>query len=278
MDFPVFETFFLNTAHRGARSLAPENTLAAARKALESGAHLWELDVRSTADGELVVVHDATMERTSDVRTVFPFRKPWAVRDFTMEEIGRLDFGSWFVREDPFKTVAGGEVSKEEAGSYAGERAPTLRQALEFTVAHDWAVNVEIKDLSGLPGHETVVEKVVRLIDEFESGDRVIVSSFNHGYLAKVRTLSRKIATGVLVSRSCRDPVGLLRNLGAQACHFHRDAVGEKEIAALRRAGLETFVWVVNEEEEMRRFFRWGARGVFTDFPQRFPENDFRLP
>ena len=118
-----------------ARSLAPENTLAAARKALEIGADLWELDVAMTADGELFVVHDDTLERTSNVREVFPDRKPFSNYLFTLEEVKRLDFGSWFVSTDPFKQIAAGNVSAAEQESYRGEKAPTLREALAFTRA-----------------------------------------------------------------------------------------------------------------------------------------------
>ena len=92
----------LNIAHRGARSIAPENTLAAALKALQSGADLWELDVVMTADGEPVVIHDKDLSRTSNVESVFPSRRPWLVHEFSLEEIRRLDFGSWFKAMDPF--------------------------------------------------------------------------------------------------------------------------------------------------------------------------------
>ncbi len=119
----------LNIAHRGARSLAPENTLAAARKALEVGADLWELDVAMTADGELFVVHDDTLARTSNVEELFPDRKPWSNSLFTLAEIKRLDFGAWFVEQDPFKQISAGQVSAAELASYRGEKAPTEHRA-----------------------------------------------------------------------------------------------------------------------------------------------------
>ena len=96
MDFTKNQNRPLNIAHRGARSLAPENTLAAARKGLEVGADMWELDIQMTADGELIVIHDNTLKRTSNVREVFPKRKPWLVHEFTLDEIRLLDFGSWW--------------------------------------------------------------------------------------------------------------------------------------------------------------------------------------
>ena len=121
----------LNIAHRGARSLAPENTLAAARKALEIGADLWETDVSVTTDGQLILMHDDTLDRTTDAPIRFPGRSPWTVSAFTLAEIRDLDAGSWFVETDPFDQIAAGAVTPGEQAAYRGERVPTLRRALE---------------------------------------------------------------------------------------------------------------------------------------------------
>jgi glycerophosphoryl diester phosphodiesterase len=120
-------------AHRGARSLAPENTLAAAIAAWRLGADGWELDVRMTKDGELILMHDETLSRTTNAPSLFPNRSPWLVSDFTLEEIKMLDAGSWFVDQDPYGTIAVGEVSPEEAAKFRGEKVPTLKEALALT-------------------------------------------------------------------------------------------------------------------------------------------------
>lgn len=83
-------------SHRGASAYAPENTLAAIDKAAAMGFPWVENDVQRTKDGELVVLHDATLARTTDVERVYPHRSPWKVKDFTAAEIARLDAGSWF--------------------------------------------------------------------------------------------------------------------------------------------------------------------------------------
>ena len=207
----------LNIAHRGARSLAPENTLAAARKALEIGADLWELDVAMTSDGVPFIVHDDTLARTSNVKQVFPERQPFTNHLFSWDDVQKLDFGSWFVATDPFKQIAAGKVTQAEQTSYRGEKAPTLREALAFTKDHNWRINVEIKDLSGTPGDATVVEKVVALIDELGMADRVLISSFNHTYLERVKKANPKIATAALVEQADPDPIALLKRLDAQA-------------------------------------------------------------
>lgn len=259
----------LNIAHRGARSLAPENTLAAARKALEIGADMWELDVAMTADGVPFVVHDDTLERTSNVRQLFPDRKPWSNHLFTWAEVQQLDFGSWFVASDPFKQIAAGNVSQAELESYRGEKAPTLREALVFTRENNWRVNVEIKDLTGTPGDATVVEKVVALIDELGMADRVLISSFNHSYIVRAKAANPRIATAALVERADPDPVALLRRLNAQAYNPRGTAVRLEDIGRLREAGFAMYVWTVNEERDMRTLIAAGVSGIFTDFPQR---------
>ena len=255
-------------AHRGARSLAPENTIAAARKALELGADIWELDVGMTADGELLVIHDGTLTRTSNAKEIFPNRRPWSLHEFTLEEIRRLDFGTWFIDEDPFGQIAAGAVSPGETKRYHGEAAPTLRQALGFTRDHNWRVNVEIKDLRGIPGDPQVVPKVVDLVEELHMVDRVLVSSFNHGYLREVRERNPTIVTGALVSKPEFDPASLLHELGARAYHPSVTAIRRKEITRLREEGFQVNVWTVNEPKLMRSLIKAGTSGIFTDFPQ----------
>lgn len=258
----------LNIAHRGARSLAPENTLAAAKKAYDVGADMWELDVAVTSDGELVVIHDDTLERTSNAPEVFPNRKPWAVHTFLLSELQKLDFGSWFNIEDPFKQIAAGKVSQADQYSYVGERIPTLREALTFTQANNWKVNVEIKDASGTPGDKVVVRKVNDLLVELNMVDRVMVSSFNHSYIQQIRVLNPKLKTAALVEHNVPDPVALLKKLDAQAFNPNPDSLPDHQVKTLRQAGDEVYVWTVNDPALMRHLARLGVNGIFTDFPQ----------
>jgi glycerophosphoryl diester phosphodiesterase len=255
-------------AHRGARSLAPENTIAAARKAFEIGADMWELDVGMTADGALLVIHDSTLARTSNAREVFPERRPWSLHEFTLDAIKGLDFGTWFIEEDPFGQIAAGGVSSTEAERYRGEGAPTLRQALGFTRERNWHVNVEIKDLRGTPGEFQGVAKVVALIEELDMVDRALVSSFNHRHLKEVGERNPGIATGALVSRPESDPVALLHEIGARAYHPSVRAIRRRQISRLREKGFQVNVWTVNEPKVMRSLIKAGASAIFTDFPQ----------
>ncbi len=262
----------LNIAHRGARSLAPENTLAAARAALEIGADMWELDVQLTADGEFIVFHDEGLERTSNARAVFPNRRPWLVWQFTLDEIRQLDFGSWFNETDPFGEIAAGHVTRAQQRSYVGEPAPTLRQALEWTRDHDWRVNVELKDLDGRPGEERFVEDVVHLIQDMRMTDRVMISSFNHEYVRRAKIADPAIRAGVLTSRAIDHVAEYVRSLGADAYNPAYAAIDPAQIRPLRDQGIEVYIYTVNDEQEMRDLVEAGASGLFTDFPQRLHE------
>jgi glycerophosphoryl diester phosphodiesterase len=258
----------LNIAHRGASSLAPENTLAAGCKALELGADMWELDVQMTADGEPVILHDNTLKRTSNVEAIFPGRRPWRVHQFNLNEIRQLDFGSWFEEQDPFGQVAAGVVPDEDLASYVGEPIPTLEEVLKFTLEHGWRANLEIKDLTGIPGHEVVVKKVISLVERLDMLSLVHISSFNQSYLAQVRDSLRDISTGVLVSKRCPRPDILLRQLGSQTYHPRRTAIRLAEIPLLNSQGFRVYVWNVNDEQTMKSMILAGANGIFTDFPQ----------
>ena len=255
-------------AHRGARSLAPENTLSSAQKGLEVGADGWELDVAMTVDNELVVLHDDTLNRTSNVATVFPNRRPWEVHLFTLAELRSLDFGSWYNQTDPFKQIKEGNVSEADQQSYINTQIPTLREALEFTKTNQWHVNVEIKDLTGKPGDPIVVEKVVALIGELEMENRVLISSFNQSYLVRVKKANPQLETAVLVSQPDSDPVALLNRLDASAYNPTAKIANQDQFNALRAAGYDIYVWTVNDEQTMKQMIAMGATGIFTDYPQ----------
>jgi glycerophosphoryl diester phosphodiesterase len=266
---PANETKIIIIAHRGARSLAPENTISAAKRALENRADGWELDVAMSVDGELVVLHDDTLERTSNVTQVFPDRSPWSVYDFTIEELKKLDLGSWFVESDPFDQISQGIISSENVDEYVGEPIPTLREALIFTKDNNWWVNIEIKDASGTAADAVIVSKVVALVEELEMQDQVLISSFNFEYLKQVKNLNKDLATGVLVNKIIQDPVALMKELDAQAFHPGMKVTFEKQVNLLLDEGYEVNVWTVNEESDMQKLIQMGVTGIITDFPQR---------
>lgn len=268
-----FKKYPLNIAHRGARSIAPENTLLAAQRAIDVGADAWEIDVQLTSDGEPVILHDETLARTSDVKKIKAFSKkqPWPVRDFTLTELLTLDFGTWFVEADPFGQIAAGTLSREYLPNFKKLPILTLEEALAFSKNAAFRVNVEIKDLSGSPGHGGVAEKVVRRVEALNMTDEVLISSSNHSYLRQVKHLNTDISVAVIVEYPHSDPVRLLRDLGAEAYHPHSEAVDVDTISLLRREGFHVNVWTLNDKTSIMKFIEAGVSGIFTDFPQDFP-------
>jgi glycerophosphoryl diester phosphodiesterase len=256
-------------AHRGARALAPENTLLAAELGLDLGADFWEMDVRMTADGALVVYHDETLSRTTDVaaRPEFAHRTPWAVRDFTLGELRRLDAGSWFLSEDPFGTLARGELRPGTAERIRGQRIPTLEEALAFTRRHALPMNLEIKDRKRAPGDSSIVEAVLRQIREADAEGLVLVSSFNHEYLAAMRRLAPDMPLAALVKgRHPEDLVEYLTKLGVAAYHPDKNMVDAELVSRLAGHGVRVTPYTVNDMDRAVSLIDAGCFGIITDF------------
>ena len=256
--------------HRGARSLAPENTLASAQKALDSGADLWELDVAVTSDNELIIMHDDTLERTCNVEELFPDREPWHVWDFTLAEIKSLDCGSWFIAKDPFEQIKSGNVSETDIQSYVGEQAPTLYEALEFTKNNNFRVNVELKSQPNAVLDEIIVSKSVALIEELgmDNNQQVVISSFNHDYLKQVKAINPNIPTQAITKKIIRNLKSYLNDIGTDTVNPKYTAWSYKRIAELEQDGINFNVWTVNDELVMKALINSGVSGIITDFPQ----------
>jgi len=257
----------LNIAHRGGAALAPENTLAAARRAWESGADLWEFDVRLTGDGVPILMHDATLRRTTDVFRKFPTRAPWWVKSFSLEEIKRLDAGSWFVRVDPFGQIRAGAIPKEVWRAYIGEPVPTLEEALRFTREHGWRANIEVKP--GPPPRQAA-RKIVAVIRHLGMEESVIVSSYDHRVLREIKRLDPRIAIAVLAIFRPRDPCRYLEELGADAYNPSPLAFNRRDFAELRGRGYGVNIGPYDAPGRLWRLAAHsGASGIFTNFPQR---------
>ena len=258
-------------AHRGARSIAPENTLLAMQKAKECGAHSWETDVRMSKDGELIIFHDPTLESTTDISTreAFKERRPWSVKQCTAAELRELDAGSWFLTDDPFGTIASGEVSLQEQQAIRGQKIPLLREVLDFTRRHRFPVNLEIKDLETPPGDVIIVDKIMDMLQQTETMDLVLLSSFRYEYLYRARELHPTISLAVLAEE--QHPPDLLRKLGDfSATAYHPDAAlcDPYLVRELQRANFRITPWTVNDVARATEMLKNGM-GVITDWPQR---------
>ncbi len=272
----------LNIAHRGARSIAPENTLIAAKKAHQAGADMWETDVQLTEDDELVLIHDDTLERTTDVEEVYPERTSYRVDDFTLEEIKRLDAGSWFVDTDPFGEIESGDVSRSDLEEFSGVRVPTLREGLELTRELGWKVNLELKTIEGpfLTVQKRVdflVKGVISLVEELGMEKDVMLSSFDHSLVKLARGLSPEIPGAILVKEPESGVVETLRASRAEIYNISGEVLndggqGIKNLKKLKEAGsdFKVNVWTVNEPEDLMEVVNSPyVDGVFTDYPDR---------
>jgi len=259
----------LNIAHAGAASLAPQNTLASGWKAFQIGADLWGVDTRLTKDGVFVLMHDGTLDRTTDVEAIFPERAPWRVGDFTVHELKMLDAGSWFVRTDPFGQIKSGEVPEVDQHAYVGEKIPTLREALEFTREHDWRIDIEVKVVDDV-SKEEIAQQLVTLIEEAGMEVWVLVSSFDHQLLREVKRLDPRIPIAALVIVAPWNPVEYLEEL--QADVYAPSPVGFTSgfVARLGALGFGVHLWTYNAVSQLRQFVSMeGVSGIYTDFPQR---------
>ena len=262
----------LNVAHAGASSIAPQNTLAAGRAALQAGANVWGVDVRRTRDGIVVLMHDETLERTTNAPVAFPERSPWRVADFAFDEIRELDAGSWFVEEDPFGQIDARNVSPEALGAFHGEQVPSLREALEVVVANEWLIDVEVKAPFDID-RSLVAEELLNLIEQTGATGRVLVSSFDHEFLREFRARSTEIPIGALSLLPPPEALTTLLDLGADV--YLPSPVGflPPLLEELDAAGIHVIVWTHNTSRQLEYAAGLpGVDGIYTDFPQRLTE------
>ena len=258
-------------AHRGARSIAPENTRLAMEQARQCGSDLWETDVQLTADGELVLFHDTTLERTTDIADRHEFiGRSLNVTDFTAAELETLDAGSWFLSADPFKTVASGVVSEQLFPEIKGQKIPRLNDALAYCNHYNFPLNLEIKDHSGTAADSQIVGTVLDCLKESKAEGLVLISSFNHDYLRQVQQLNPEISLAALVEdKHPEDLVDYLHNLGVDTYHPDQSITSPNRVRELVAAGIRVNLWTVNDLNQAKEFVAAGATFICTDWPQK---------
>lgn len=264
-------------AHRGARSISPENTLLALEAARRYGAQLWETDVQMTADEQLILFHDRVLTRTTDIasRAEFKGRLRKTPGSFLLEELRHLDAGSWFLQKDPFKAFAGGEVPAGIAQQIPQQRIPLLREALTYSRAHDFPVNLELKGKLPQAKMQRRLELLVDEIGQAGCEDLVLISSFDHDNLRLLKKLSPSLATAALVEKSHpRHLISYLRELQVVAYHPRHDLADRELIQRLAEVGIRTNIWTVNDPQRFRYFAAAGATFICTDWPQKMTSID----
>lgn len=217
-------------AHRGASAAAPENTLAAFELAARQGAQGVELDVQRSADGTVVVIHDETVDRT---------------------------------------TQGSGRVVDLPGSALQAWGVPTLAEVLDLLAPTGLRVNVELKNgIEPYPGLEEDVEAVVsssRLADE--AGERVVYSSFNHRSLARLDRLGTRVPLGVLHVEAMVRPWVYAASFGARALHPMALTVLPEEVAQAHEAGMAVHVWTVDDPDAVRTLAAAGVDAIITNVP-----------
>lgn len=228
-------------AHRGAKRVAPENTLPAFEAAIRLGADGVELDVQYSSDGELIIFHDLSLEKTSN--------GTGRVSAHTFDELRALDAGSHFGPE------------------FAGTQIPTLDEALE-TARGKLLVNIELKTIE--VAQSNLGPDAVEVVRRHGMADDVVISSFNPFALRKSKLAGPEIEHALLLApdlvRWMRWGV-TLRHSRADGLHPERAMVTPEYLANARRRGLPVRVWTVNEETDMRRLADLGVDAIITDVP-----------
>lgn len=232
-------------AHRGASGHAPENTLAAFRRAVELGARFIETDLQITRDARVVAIHDSSLDRTTNGKGQVHLQ--------TLDEIRALDAGSWF--------NGGGK-------SFAGEHVPTLREVLDFAQEHDVVFYLEIKS-----GPAWGVEHaVVAALRDRNAAAGVVILSFEPAALDAVRRLDSTMMTGLLCEHPSGDLVERTVRAGARQLVARGDLITPEVVDKAHHAGLQVVAWTINEVQQMHRLLAIPVDGIITDYPDRLLE------
>jgi len=258
--------------HRGARSIAPENSFLSMELARKCGVHFWETDIRITKDNELIVFHDDTLDRVTDIATNSKFRNrsDFHVEQFTFSELQRLDMGSWFLETDPFGTVDDGSVNESEKKIIRKQKIQRLDDILIYSKSHMFPVNLEIKSLDTEPDDVAIVDMIVDKIQETETMDIILLSSFRHEYLHRAKFLCPDISIAVLVEdKHPNNILEYLQSFSAVAYHPDEKLYDAELYATLLASGVYVNNWTVNNLDQAKEMLSSGT-GIITDWPQKF--------
>ena len=226
-------------AHRGASGHAPENTMAAFRRAVALGANFIETDLQLSRDARFVAIHDDTVNRTTNGQG--------KVHDLTLADLRKLDAGSWFGSE------------------FTGERIPTLEEILEFSKKNDVVFYLELKPAGSWGGEHALIGALR------ESGEvaRTLVISFDAAILEALRKIEPTLMTGLLYEGQIDRPLERAVEIGARQLAVRGDLVTPALLAAARKKDLQVVCWTVNQPAHMRLLIEAGVDGIMSDYPDR---------
>jgi glycerophosphoryl diester phosphodiesterase len=240
-------TTVVNVAHRGASAYAPENTIAAFELAGRQRADLFELDVQETKDHQLVLMHDTTLSRTTNVERVFPGLSPWNVGDLTLAQIRKLDAGSWF------------------GGTYAGEPVPTLGEALRAMSGSGMGLLLEVKQPELYPGIEQRIAAELRRHPGWLAPGRLAVQSFGWESMRTFHRLLPQVPIGLLGTPSAAELPGLAEF--ADQINPPYTTLTAAYVGRVHALGMRVLAWTVDSPDAMRRMLAYRVDGIITNKP-----------
>ena len=230
-----------NYGHRGFSGCYPENTMLSFEKALEAGCEGMEFDVHLTRDGQLVIIHDETIDRTSD--------RHGRVKDMTYEELCQVDFSYRF------------------KGQFGFQRIPTLREYFELVKGRDILSNIELK--TGIYEYPGIEKAVLELIREYHMEKRVVISSFNHHSVMRMKALAPELECGFLSETWILDAGEYVQSHGIECYHPQFHMLTDGETADQKAHGIKLNTWTVNEEADILEMIRRGVDGIISNYPDR---------
>ena len=259
-------------AHRGARSIAPENTLPAFETAQQCGAHLLETDVQMTADEQLVLFHDRGLRRTTNVtdHPNFAGKTRNALTSFAYEELRVLDAGTWFLTKDPFGSIARGDIEEQMQQQIRVQRIPLLRDLLSFCRVHNFPVNLEIKRKLPVKRAQRRIELVLDLLVAMDCQHLVLLSSFDHQELRWIKQKCPQLPTAALIEfHHPPNLVEYLKGLHVDAYHPAEKLIDAELVSLLRGNNIRVNTWTVNDQKRYARLAQMGVTFVCSDWPQQ---------
>lgn len=228
-----------NFAHRGFSGKYPENTMLAFRKAVEEGVDGIELDVQLTKDGEVVIIHDETIDRTTDGKGL--------VVSYTYDELRKFDASFKFRGQCGFNPI------------------PTLREYFELVKDKNLVTNIELK--TGLNEYFGIEEKVWKLIEEYRLEDRVLISSFNHYSVLRMKSIAPNLKYGLLTETWIINAGKYTEDVGVECYHPHFFSMTAENVKELKEHNIEINVYTVNEEKDIRDMIEKGIDIVIGNYP-----------
>ncbi len=253
---------FVVIAHRGASAYAPEHTFAAYKMAMDMRADYIEFDLQQTKDGVLICLHDETLDRTTNAKEIFAKRESYYVSEFTIDEIKKLDAGTWFNKIYPDK-------AKDE---YVGLKIPTIDEAIKYVEDYGkgkFNYYIETKSPDIYPGME---EKLLEKLRLYNISDKTIIQSFSSESLRKIRKMNNNIMLVQLNSSDNYTIPKLIESLDiiknyANGIGPEKVLVDKNLVIEAHKHNLVVHPWTVNERLEMEKLLDLGVDGMFTNYP-----------